>query len=510
MVWWNKANSYINIFVKLNALEIHFRNFMKIEKSNNHFWGDFDITQWLPFLVVFFASLFFGLAVYRFSWKFSLGLVGAIGYGLVCLRYPILLLFIIIYVTPFQSTLPDSLKIGGGINAYNILLFSLLGVWIVNGIIYKNFPRLDHPISYIIVLFWIMLIFSFVRTSTIIPNYTISEASASAKRWLFPMLVFFPIAFSTFTKKDVKKILWVFAVVLTIMLFSSLNDYREASIFAFDWDERPGGPFGKGAANDLAAFFVYYASVLLGWLMYEKKIFQKLTLSTIFAISLFMIMITYSRGAYLGIFGAIVTIGFLKNRLILFFVVVLALGYKFWAPSGVEERVEMTSRNLVDDHQEIVISPNSFERNFEPSTAHRLIIWRGAIEMIKEKPILGFGFLTFNHFITDYAQLAKSMDTHNMYLRVFSELGLIGFIVFLTLWIVPLIVAFKIFKRAKEPLLLGISIGIIAAIVGIFIVNIWGSRFFREELVGLYWILLGIMVRLNFIDKEEKLSLAPK
>jgi putative inorganic carbon (hco3(-)) transporter len=481
---------------------------MKLEKTSNHFWGDFDINQLLPLLIIVFASLFFGLAVYRFSWKFSLGLVGAIGYGLICLRYPIVLLFLIIYVTPFQSTLPDSFKIGGGLNAYNLLLFSILGVWIVNGIIYKKFPRLDHPISFVILIFWIMLIFSFVRTSTIIPDYDISDAAAYAKRWLFPMLVFFPLAFSTFTKKDINKIMWAFFVVLTIMLFTSLDEYREtgATISSFDWAERPGGPFVKGAANDLAAFFVYYSSVLLGWLIYEKKIFSKLTFIAIFSISLIMIMITYSRGSYIGILGAIVTIGLLKNRLIVFFVLLLAFSYKFWAPSGVEERVEMTSRNLVDDRQEIIISPNSFERNFEPSTANRLVVWRGALEMIKEKPILDFGFLTFNHFILNYAQLAKPMDTHNMYLRVLSELGIIGLSVFLSLWIVPFIVAFKIFKKAKEPMLLGISLGIIAAIVGISLVNVWGSRFFREELVGLYWILLGVMVRLSFIEKENQTS----
>ncbi len=464
----------------------------------------FEIDRLFPLAVAVFASLVVGVAVYRFSWMFVTGLVGALGYALICLRYPVMLLAILILITPFQSKLPASLNLGGGLNPFNLLLFTLIGLWFLDGVVHRSFRIRNHPFMWVIFLMSAMVVFSLIRASVAVPEYTISDGVNSAKRWLLPMFVFFPIAFSKLRRNDLEMLLWVIAVTVLLMALVSLNDYRSASLSSFSWEMRPGGPFGKGAANDLGAFFVYYPAVLLGWAFLEKRPLARTFLLGTVGLSVLQVLLTYSRGAYLGFLVAVTVIALLRKRSLLILMFVLAVSYKVWVPSGVEQRVEMTSQQLVEDEsKEIVIPPNSFERRFEKSTAERLIIWRGALEMIKEKPVFGFGFMTFQRYITHYAQLANPMDAHNMYFRVTVEMGLVGLAVFLLLWLVPLWSSWNVYRQERDPLFQGVALGMVAAIIAIAVVNLWGSRFFREELVGLYWVLVGILARIQDLYKEE-------
>ena len=466
----------------------------------------FLVDRLFPVFVAVGTSLVIGLAVYRFSWIFAAGLIAAVAYAVICLRYPILLLMLLILITPFQSMLPASLNFGGGLNLFNILLFTLIGIWFVHGILHRSFHIKNHPFIGVIFLFTLMITFSFIRASVQIPDYTVMTGVNWAKRWLLPMFVFFPIVFSRMERRDLEKLLWVFAATVLLMALVSLNDYRQASLSSFSWELRPGGPFGKGAANDLAAFFVYYPAVLLGWLFFEKRLLARLFLLGTLAVSSLILLLTYSRGGYLGFVLAITVVVLLRKPSLLIVLLVLGISYRVWVPSGVEQRVEMTSQHLVEENakKEIVLPPNSFELRFEKSTAERLIIWRGALKMIAEKPVFGFGFMTFQRYITRYAQLAKPMDAHNMYLRVAVEMGLVGLAVFLLNWIVPLLLSWKLYRSAADPLFRGVALGMVAAVFGIFVVNLWGSRFFREELVGLYWVLVGILARMQDLERKEQ------
>ncbi len=470
-------------------------------KTNLQNW--FVVDRLLPIVIAVTAALVIGWAVYQFSWILALGLVGAFAFIVVSIHYPILLIITLIMITPFQSNLPSSMNLGGGLNAFNLLMLAIWTIWIVNGINHRNFIWPNHYITYMIVAFSIMVIFSVIRASLTVPEYPVSASIDATKRWLLPMYIFFPLAFSHLRQKDVRLLFWGIAVVVGLMAIASVNDLRQTSLASFSWEGRPGGPFGAGAANDLAAFFVYYPAILLGWFVFEKRIITKTILIGIIAFSLIIIVLTYSRGGYLGILVAVVMIGLFKKRLWLIILMILGVSYKMWMPAGVEQRVEMTAEDHVDDRAEIVIAPNSFERKFEKSTADRLIIWRGAIAMVKEKPFLGFGFNSFQLYVTRYAQIPKSMDTHNMYLRVASELGIIGTLLFLALWLIPFCLAVQFYCHTTEPFHAGIALGVLAAIVGIMVVNLWGSRFFREELVSLYWIVLGLMTRLSYIDHER-------
>ena len=451
------------------------------------------------------GSSIIALAVIKTHLLFTLGLAGGLIFVVIIAQRIEVLIIFLIFIIPFQSQLPQRLNIGGGINAFNILVALLLLLWFLHKVDGRLVQIKKNPMTWVFLAFYLMIFLGIIRSIHWMGWGIVSQSINPAKRWILPTFLFFPIAVSNFDEKKLKLLIWAIAGVVFLMAFQSLRDFHSVGFGHYSDYARLGGPFGIGGENDLAAFFVYYFPLVAAAAFFDKKIINKFFFYGVVLISIVTILFTYSRGAYLGGAAALLFLGITKKRGLLFVGIILAISYRLWIPAAVTERVEMTEKHMiVEEAGEIIVSPSAIENNFEKSTALRITIWKGALKMIQEYPIRGFGFQMFEPFMTNYAQIAYHMDTHNMYLRTAVEHGLPGLGIFLLLWIVPFIAALKLYRIGNLPLTKAVSLGLIAGIVGIAIVNLWGSRFFRDELVGLYWIVLGILYRLKTIEEERR------
>ncbi len=445
------------------------------------------------------------LAVLKTHLSFTLGFAGGLIFIVIVARRIEALIVFLIFIIPFQSKLPQSLNLGGGINAFNLLVGLLILLWLLHKIDGRVTQIKNNAMTWVFLAFYLMVFWGIIRSIHWMGWGIVSQSINPAKRWILPTFLFFPIAISNFNEKKLKLLVWAIAGVVFLMAFQSLRDFHSVGLGHYSDSTRLGGPFGTGGENDLAAFFVYYFPLIAATAFFDKKIINKFFYYGVVLISIVTILFTYSRGAYLGGAAALIFLGITKKRGLLFVGIILALSYRLWIPSAVTERVEMTEKHMiVEQPGEIIVAPSAIENNFEKSTAMRITIWKGALKMIQQYPIRGFGFQMFERFMTNYAQIAYHMDTHNMYLRTAVEHGLPGLGVFLLLWIVPFIAAFKLYRTGNLPLSKAVSLGLMAGIIGIAIVNLWGSRFFRDELVGLYWVVLGILYRLKTIEAEPK------
>ena len=84
----------------------------------------------------------------------------------------------------------------------------------------------------------------------------------------------------------------------------------------------------------------------------------------------------------------------------------------------------------------------SDSKDFRPQT------WKDTFEMIKEKPILGFGPGTYNYTFQKYRKSFKGErivtgHPHNEYLELISDYGIVGFILFSYAWIYSLYLLIK-------------------------------------------------------------------
>jgi O-antigen ligase/Tfp pilus assembly protein PilF len=109
-----------------------------------------------------------------------------------------------------------------------------------------------------------------------------------------------------------------------------------------------------------------------------------------------------------------------KTRLIVLFLGFLAALFIFFLPVG---------------NGNVAFSPKPVE--LSGSTMDRLNIWKSTWEVIKEHPVRGVGFWSFHTIYSKYKnQIYKNVEhyfSHNDYLQLWAELGLIGAGVFLLL-----------------------------------------------------------------------------
>jgi O-antigen ligase len=113
----------------------------------------------------------------------------------------------------------------------------------------------------------------------------------------------------------------------------------------------------------------------------------------------------------------------------------------------------------------------------------RLMIWQAGIALIRENPIIGKGIGQFNPIVEPMLPAGIGPASHNAFIGVWAELGIVGLLILITLFIIS---ALSILRNSSEN---EISVRI-AIIVYCFILlngtNILGST----EM----WFMLGILI----------------
>jgi O-antigen ligase len=208
------------------------------------------------------------------------------------------------------------------------------------------------------------------------------------------------------------------------------------------------------------------------------------------------IMVTFSRGAYLAFALGVLGLAFFKRRsLVLAAVAGLALAVlnPWLLPAGIRYRLETTFETRSEPLGEYGSAP--LEEDLDQSSASRLVIWRGALDMIETNPLAGVGFGRFPALITSYANVRRSVDAHNAYLITAAELGLPGLFLLLVNFAVLFWVARRVYRRHPDRFVHATALGFLGGLSGLLMANMFGSRLNTTEVAGYVWILAALMAR---------------
>jgi len=413
------------------------------------------------------------------------------------------LIHAMIVLLPLQSSVPYGLKLLGSFNAFNGLAAVIFGIWVVNAVLRRERLLNWSGMNFVLVLFVVVCFAALFKSIDFGGTEFMEEQVNPFKRWITPMLLFFPIANARFSRPAIKRMVVTVLVMLAVVTLWTLKD-----LYNVGWDEineenRVGGPFGYGAENDLAAFFVYYPVLALTIGLFAKKIQPRLVLLGLFMMSMIPLLLSFSRGAYLGIAVALLFVALTRFRWLLPILVVAGVFYESWTPVTVQQRVSSTqvvSNEVVGGR---IPSPNDPERYLEPSAALRMRIWRGAYRIIETHPFTGIGFGVFPYAIPEYANMEPQMDAHSEYLLIAAETGMGGLAAFLLVLGVPFYSMLQIYRTSGDRFIRGWMLGAMGGICGMAVVNIFGSRFGREELVGLYWVMLGLTYAYIYLRRNR-------
>ena len=186
------------------------------------------------------------------------------------------------------------------------------------------------------------------------------------------------------------------------------------------------GGIDFGEANGLSAYMAI-AVIFLAFQMLRHPLWFQLIFICALALMLDTIILTESRSIFLGLFFCC-SICFFYMRLegnlkkLIVYCLFGMILFLMLMDTSFLERIS----TIGDVSQNI-----EFERSLinEKAAVDRIDFWRASIDIFKDHPF-GIGVKNFYKIVPLYDPLNPGMDAHNTYVLCYSEIGILGIIVF--------------------------------------------------------------------------------
>jgi putative inorganic carbon (hco3(-)) transporter len=252
-----------------------------------------------------------------------------------------------------------------------------------------------------------------------------------------------------------------------------------------------GGSMGYAGTNGLAAFAAQSAMFIFALGTFEHRGWQRWSYYGIAVLSSVCLLYSLSRAGYAAFIAGCFVIGVLKQRKLLALLIIFLLTWTTVVPPAVRQRVEMT------------YDPQTGSMDVSSST--RLSLWHNAFEVFNRNPLFGTGFNTYEYMHlnkrTDGA-VGYYADTHNYFVKVLTETGVVGFV--LLLWILGcmLFEGFYLFRKAREAFFASLGLGLIGWVVCAIVANLFGDRWTFLQVNGYMWVFAGLVRRACTLEKN--------
>ncbi len=398
---------------------------------------------------------------------------------------PLYGLYYMIPFLPYRTMRDHFLTYPLGANVLTILVFAVIVGAIIHG---KRLPKSKLYLTWLV--FGIYLYFSMwlgtMLSNAPAPLWLSDINFVTWKDYMLIPLIFVAAGLVIEDRKAVRTVVLLTAITLVFIDRSSLLESMSRTWTSFDEDKRGGGPLGFGS-NQTAAFLAQFAMFFWGFVQFAKRRKVKFAGYLLTAVTIFTAMYTFSRAGYLAILFAVFVLGLLKDRKLLLVLGIFLLVWQSVVPTAVRERVNMTENS---------------NGQLEASAQERVDLWENAERSILRSPIVGNGFATFQ--MGEHVDNLR--DTHNWYVKVLVETGVVGLVMALMLLQQMLAVSYRLFKRGSDPLYRGLGLGLILATCACIAANCFGDRWTYIEITALLWVLISAAIRAEQLQKAESAS----
>lgn len=232
--------------------------------------------------------------------------------------------------------------------------------------------------------------------------------------------------------------------------------------------------------NVLAEYLIMVIPLMVALFIVGNGPRMKVAAAFATAATLGCLVYTWSRGAWLGIIVGMLVflLMYSKNTMALFIFGSLGIPFlPFVLPDSITQRF-LSIGNLGDS-----------------STSYRVNIWHGVIDMIGDhwKSGIGIGNPAFSKVYPAYALSAieTAPHSHNLYLQIIVELGVVGLVVFLALLFLNAQGGFEFHMNENRREKLYSS----ALLCGIFSVLVQGMTdyiWYNYRVFLMFWLMIGL------------------
>ncbi|NIR50940.1 O-antigen ligase family protein [candidate division KSB1 bacterium] len=389
-------------------------------------------------------------------------------------------IFFLVPLFPQQSLLDRIMIFPLGKDFVDLLLLAIIIKWLLNKSKSEEGFFLKTPFNWPILLVIIWTYLELWRGSfylgTSLPLSLRDPRFVIWKNFIVMPLIYFVVLNNIRDPKHMKILVILMTVSMLFMGLHFRSNFAYTDTSSYRHDMRLVGTFTYLSPNAIGVFFAQYAMMLIGLFLIDKDWYRKGLFLLTVGLSLYAVTFIFSRGGYAAVLLGWVFIGLFKERRLLVLLIVFALTWKLIMPNAVVERVEMTK----DD----------------TSVQERLSLWKSAEQLIASNPVIGTGYATLSFLNIRDAVTGKSRDSlHSGYLEVASELGVIGLVVFVYLYVLGFRAGFRLYKKTDDPFMKGLGFGLTACVVAALAGNLAGSYWHYINVSGFYWVFLALVVR---------------
>jgi len=304
------------------------------------------------------------------------------------------------------------------------------------------------------------------------------------------------LAVEVFTeKKHLAVALVIFLITSLAMAFDGIVQFHLTGRDIFlgriipreDPLARSGATAAFKHANILGAYLTCAVPLAFTAIFCFSKRYLKVLSSLTLVVSLWLLVITFSRGAWLAAASGCLFFLFLFKREIFFVglgvLLLLILGIFIFSSPQTKTSFRMTNESLNN------------------SLSYRLGLWEDSLKMIQDKPAFGHGLNTFMPLFQEYRQKYKGKFdfgptyAHNSFIQLTAETGLVGLMGFL--WIL-----LRLFKKVIAQIRslrhnipsIVLSAGLLTGIFSFLIQSGVDTNFYSLQPSILFWLMVGFLI----------------
>lgn len=397
------------------------------------------------------------------------------------LNWPLLIL---IALVPLQNIYLGKIpSLGSGLNILNILMiFAFIAAAKCSETQFANNMNryvLLLAASYIISLFQATLVLGW------------NDKSPEVLKDMFFAYLFFFVTYKSLTgMRAMKAVFYATVLPLPYMFRVFYSNLSWMGFSAYSDKQRlNSGTFLLLGSNEIAAFYATYTFIVFAVACVEDNKKLKYFLYACTAFNVYSLLYALSRGAYLAFITGIVVYCWLQKKTkvligaIVLLVVLAGAGADIF-PKAVTERFD-----------------SSFvaEEQLDEGAQTRLILWDIAMEKFQGNPLLGVGFGNFKK-MNEYG-----LDTHNYYIKLLAEGGIISLLPFLALLIAAYRISIGLFRSSNDKFISALACGFAACVTAMLVGNFFGDRFTHYPLIAYFFVYLAMIVKAHewtYIDSS--------